>query len=1205
MDTLSNGTRGTRAIEDRDRFGVASRILTQSETFIVPRLDPASDQAFTYRLEPFAPTVSLDNQLPPGPPLIPFRFPSGNLTVRVRQPDGSVIILGPSSFMQERMKSLVGVDSELLDRGGGHITDAYQLSTMDPSFEVQFTQDGRHTITLEGTIEDIWGNTWSGGGTYEVHVARMLSLDTVVLPGTPFEVGDVFNAGLILTPPVPADIEVRFCLAPHSETGQIVEQTVVGRANRFGYFVPGNDPISLEQPGEYRVDVTASFRDDEGTLWMGARTWGGVVATRNPAIIAHGRRGIDLEETIGQQWFFRTDTGLPSGSSHVPFPFHSGDIMWLQESDSAIPLMTFQDLSGSLASLLRSRAALDSSGQFSDVPLNPPGTFDERALVGELPLFSSRPDDFDPHLDPSKVDLWGYSYSSVQRPLVRVREEIGEEVMLSPYWRFREAYANQIGAGEEGDLPNDIKFQYGAVVLRGPALDTPHYAIHGSLFVLVPEDDPNGGTRTFPPFQGNGGGPSGGPIFTLQGRDIDIFFHPTGTRPGSILEVGDIASFAGHIGPTLPSRVEITVTAPSGQVQEISGRANRVGYFYDPSGDFIVQESGPYRAQVEVWHDGLTSAGPVQEPFPRGDVLGSSDGEFFFYVVEPNSRGLEVNVGRESFVRPAEGPIRVSLSSGSDPPAAFGPSQLADPELHYTTMMPGFILEEGTSTELSYSYNAPVLQADFPNLDLFDSNRAGVDLITISFLSCGTDEDGQEVHQARQIVLHGEELLALPHQRPVEGFAQFGDGDGLLSTLILVNPSTQQPAVGDVGLFDSEGKILEVDLNGQIETEGLSFQVPPRGSGFFETDGAGDIVSGSGQLTSNIPLGGTVLFSGSFGVAGVGMVRPERNFALPIELDSSLGIQTGVALANPSDAEVNVAITLRRADGAPVPNGSVMLPLLPHGQLARFPEQIFEGKGIDFGGFLGSLQVNSAEPITGMAIRTSPGQLATLPVTSPTTESTTLYFAHFGDGGGITSTLILVNPLDETVTGTVDLFDYEGRALSVDINQVVQNGSFPFALPPRGVGFYATDGEGETATGWVKVASDLPLGGTLLFDADLGVAGVGSVEPAGRLLVPIESSTSVGVRTGVALANPTTSIVDIMLTLRGDDGEPVPGGSTSVPLPPHGQIAQFPEEIFLGENIDFRDFRGTLEVSASVPIAGMAIRVSPGEFATLPVTRMN
>ena len=38
LDTLSNGSRGVVAKEDADRFGIAQRILTSSETFAIPRL---------------------------------------------------------------------------------------------------------------------------------------------------------------------------------------------------------------------------------------------------------------------------------------------------------------------------------------------------------------------------------------------------------------------------------------------------------------------------------------------------------------------------------------------------------------------------------------------------------------------------------------------------------------------------------------------------------------------------------------------------------------------------------------------------------------------------------------------------------------------------------------------------------------------------------------------------------------------------------------------------------------------------------------------------------------------------------------------------------------------------------------------------------------------------------------------------------------
>ena len=619
LDMLSNGSRGVLAEEDADRFGTAQRILIPSDTFVIPRLSAASGQPLPYRLEPFVPSVSLGNSFGmPIPPRIPFRFPSGSLTVSIRQPDGTERVLGPAPFVQSRSKSLVDDEGTVLSIGGGHITDAYQLSTMDPRFEVTFAQDGLHTITVEGTIDDIWGNTWTGGGTYEVHVGRVLALDTAVLPGTHFEVGDGFNPGLVVSPPLTAEVEVWIQHIPHSDISQLEERTIRGRTNRFGYFQPAGNTLIFGKPGEYRVDITARGQDDRGRLWMGSRTWGGVVAPVNPTIVAHGRRGIDEQETIGPQWFTRDQIDIPTGSSHIPFPFQSGDVQWLEGADSVIPLVTFHDPSRQLTDLLRQRG-LDEYDGTPVLPLQQPGSFAERVVVGEAPLFSSRPDGDDPHLDPSKVDLWAYSYRSVQRPLVRVREEVSEDAIPNPYWRFDDRYADQIGVGAHGDLPGEIKFQYGAAVLHGSALDQSHYAIHGSLFVLVPNDDPDG-TRTFPPFQGNGGGPSGGPLFTLKGEEIDLFIHLTGVRPGSVLETGNTFALVGAIGPTLPAQVTYTVTAPDGSRQTFSGQANEIGYYYEPEDNFIVDQPGRYTVDLQVTYDGSTSAGQVTAPSPQGHV---------------------------------------------------------------------------------------------------------------------------------------------------------------------------------------------------------------------------------------------------------------------------------------------------------------------------------------------------------------------------------------------------------------------------------------------------------------------------------------------------------------------------------------------------------------------------------------------------------
>ena len=119
----------------------------------------------------------------------------------------------------------------------------------------------------------------------------------------------------------------------------------------------------------------------------------------------------------------------------------------------SIPLVSFHDPSRQLTELLRQRGGED----FTSLSRLNPGSFAERVVVGEAPLFSSRPDGIDPHLDPTKVDLWAYSYRSVQRPSSGSVKRSGKTTIPSPYWRFDDRYADQIGVGAHGDLPGEIK----------------------------------------------------------------------------------------------------------------------------------------------------------------------------------------------------------------------------------------------------------------------------------------------------------------------------------------------------------------------------------------------------------------------------------------------------------------------------------------------------------------------------------------------------------------------------------------------------------------------------------------------------------------------------------------------------------------------------------------------------------------------------
>lgn len=742
-DHLSAGSPGAVALEDEIHFGLAPRVVTHSTTFVVPRSHPGSGEALSYRLEPFLPLVSLgDRGDPADSPRIPFRFPSGKLRLTVIAPDGRETRAGPAKFRQARARTPVDARGDVLGLGGGSMGTVLQLSTMNSAFNVTFAQEGLHEIRLEGWIEDTSGQRWSGGGTYRVWVADPLTIDSTTLPGTPLEVGDSLHLGAQLLPPVPADVEVVVRFAPASDPQAVRETRWQGPANRFGYFAMAGGFFTPSEAGEYRVDLIAVSRDAVGRLRVGGRSWGGVVAPRAARLVAHGRRCTDQCE-LGPQWFDREQIGF--AFDHVFFPFQRGDVLWqVEERDAARMAITVQDPSRKIAKLIRSRV-------FSH-------DFEDRLAAGELPLVSSAPGGREPNADPSQVDFWAYSYRSVQRPLVRVREMVGEDNLTSEYWRFNDQYNHQVGVGEEGDLPNDFKFLFGGAVLRGAALKKPEYAVYGALWIHLPSTDPIERSRVFPPFQGNGGGPSGGPLMTLKGRPIDLFWHPTAVRPGSVLEIGDRVSFAGYFAPALPCKLELTVTAPSGNVRTLRRTANKIGYLYDPTFDFDADEPGLWKIKVHGSFDGVTSAGRVVAPFPAGDLLGTADGEAFFYVTPRDAPPLGVDKPGVSFVRPAAGAISFTATP---PPGTMGTL------VHQTTTMPGFLLEQGHLPAFSYAYDAPRLAEDNPNLDLFDGEgRAGADAILISLFATGKEAGGADLFRARQILLQGEELFA-PAQEPL------------------------------------------------------------------------------------------------------------------------------------------------------------------------------------------------------------------------------------------------------------------------------------------------------------------------------------------------------------------------------------------------------------------------------------------------------
>ncbi len=781
MDNHVQGTRGAGAREDRGRFELASQIVSQGAPYYAPPLDVHTGQPITYRLEPFLPIISRSDRNMPCPPLIPFDLPGGQLSVLIQKPDGTVADLGSEPFAQSFHRSMTTRAGHDLNSGTMQLEDVYSLKAASDRFRVTFDQYGHHVITMSGTVSDIWGNSYTGGGTYDLWIAHPLDIDPGVLPGTPLAVGDAFNPAMQFYPRVPADVTLTLTLYPDSDPAQAITQTITGQANDYGYFSTRNTqyaisntqyPMSLTHPGELRLDLTAAYTAPNGTLYMGAMTWGGVVMTpeNEAALIAHGRRGLDSLPYIPNHWFVNSrDLNIPEGAiSHSLNPYYNGDIYWSRMSDgpvggdSLILGASVQDTVGAIEAAVRVRA------ERRGVPLSSPGSLSERFDAGEIPLFistrSGRPVQLVlskvEGMAPDDVDQIAYSYRSSQRPGVRVREVVAEDGQSGGYWRLDTLYDDQLGVGVLGDQPNDFKFQYVGAVYRD--LDSGHseYLGQGTGWIFIPDDDPTG-SRVMPPFAGPGNGgwtTEGGPILTLKGEDIHIFILPSGVRPGAVLEVGDTFHFAGHIMPTLDSQVAVTVTAPSGTQHVGGGQANSIGYYYDAEDDFIVNEPGRWSVDVRVWHDGQCSGGATIPPYPSGDVLGSEGGRYWFYVVPEDAPRLDVSSPPPGFLSFDHEVTPITIS-GSVPPGLSGAT------VDYTIAMPGYILEHGQVTPVGGTYTIvfdPVaLQEDFPNLDLVgreDGSPGLADTFAIGLLLQG-QSGGSTVYRANTITLQGEQVF--------------------------------------------------------------------------------------------------------------------------------------------------------------------------------------------------------------------------------------------------------------------------------------------------------------------------------------------------------------------------------------------------------------------------------------------------------------
>jgi hypothetical protein len=459
------------------------------------------------------------------------------------------------------------------------------------------------------------------------------------------------------------------------------------------------------------------------------------------------------------------------GQSEVYYPYFSGDIHWGNEDrdlgDSIHTIITIKDLTGpseTFYNVLRDHfPGARNCFRWPPEGCTPTG-LNKRIAVGEAPLFITTRSGIDPAVEPEDIDLWGYWYGSSERPDVRVRELLSEDGMGTAYWRFDDTYGYQIGEPADGDHPGDLKWEFGGVVLRTITDTNPinEYAIYCSLWVLLPHNDPVG-ARITPPFQdATGAGINGGPIMTLLAEEIDMLFLPKGVRPGDVLEVGDVVAFSGHVGPPLDSRVSVTITSPiENDVYTRSLRANKIGWVYAPSFDFIADEPGRWTVDVFVEHDRpYPPTGVTPASHNTGTVLGTT-GRYEFYVVEPGSHRLFVSSPQPCFISWPNWEI--------EPIHIRGVAPAGTSAIRYTIHDKGVVMGQGStvpeaSGAFTITYDAEALHQLFSMLSLtaHEGRWEGLaDEVAINLLAVGGPEP-----RGNTVTLIGEEVFVQSGEEP-------------------------------------------------------------------------------------------------------------------------------------------------------------------------------------------------------------------------------------------------------------------------------------------------------------------------------------------------------------------------------------------------------------------------------------------------------
>ena len=347
------------------------------------------------------------------------------------------------------------------------------------------------------------------------------------------------------------------------------------------------------------------------------------------------------------------------------------------------------------------------------------------------------------------------------------------------------------------------------------------------------------------------------------------------------------------------------------------------------------------------------------------------------------------------------------------------------------------------------------------------------------------------------------------------------------------------------------------------------------------------------------------------GVTAAVPIQQGRIFAEVSDL-----VNTGLAIANPNEQAVTVNFFFTDSGGTNFGSGSFTLGA--NEQVAKFlSQEPFNGGH----SILGTFTLMASRPISVIALRIFTNEQAeflmtTLPVAPLTPPAKdTIYFPHFADGSGWTTQVILVNPSDSAISGTVQFLGEgngmtEAPPLSLMLNDGSTGSTFSYSIPPRSVRRLTTaNPSGALSVGSLRAkaagGSTLPSGLVIFSYVSRGVtvseAGVAALPKGSAFRVYVEASGAPGkagsVRSGIAITNTSRASNTVRLELTHMNGSRA-AASQTLSIPPSGQVARVIDELLSVPD----NFSGVLRVTSSADVAVVGLRVRINQRGEIKMT---